>query len=477
MKYKFLLDGEFGVIQDASDETILKTKQSATISVSPNKLIIINFGLHLFECMLGDIISIGGQVPSSIGDAIDKLSAVFPDAPTGSVGAANPSVTIGLTAKNGSADTYMRSDAAPAIDQSILPTWTGIHTFAANPLFKSALPSIGFSKTDNTQLGFINFGDGQANVPAFVATQVSNQLRIIVGNANEATFTFGNAGQFGIGNPVAFGTAGQALTSGGPTGPLTWSTLPVAANPTGSAGLTAVNGAATTFMRSDAAPAISQAITPVWTGAHTFTAAPTNLVPGLGVKAASPQFDMWNTSGAADTKRWNWVVGTSNIAFRSLNDDGTSPGSNAGTAFNIFRNGSSVQDVQIWAGGQQKIKATGTALTVASLNAPILNQPTSVALTAAQSGTIITNEGASTNIELTLPAATVGLMYEFVNMIGNASTGQITITPNGAETITPNSGVAGGSIKSINIMDSCKLVCHVAGEWIIMYDSSGDWTA
>ncbi len=47
------------------------------------------------------------------------------------------------------------------------------------------------------------------------------------------------------------------------------------ANPTGTAGLTAVNGVATTFLRSDGAPAISQAITPTWTGAHAFTAATT----------------------------------------------------------------------------------------------------------------------------------------------------------------------------------------------------------
>lgn len=43
---------------------------------------------------------------------------------------ANPSVTVGLTAKNGTADTFLRSDAAPALDQSISPTWTGEHTFS-----------------------------------------------------------------------------------------------------------------------------------------------------------------------------------------------------------------------------------------------------------------------------------------------------------------------------------------------------------
>ena len=44
-------------------------------------------------------------------------------------GLANPSATIGLTAINGSATTAMRSDAAPALSQAIVPTWTGTHTF------------------------------------------------------------------------------------------------------------------------------------------------------------------------------------------------------------------------------------------------------------------------------------------------------------------------------------------------------------
>jgi len=42
---------------------------------------------------------------------------------------ANPSASVGLSAVNGSATTYMRSDAAPALSQSITPTWTGVHYF------------------------------------------------------------------------------------------------------------------------------------------------------------------------------------------------------------------------------------------------------------------------------------------------------------------------------------------------------------
>jgi hypothetical protein len=43
---------------------------------------------------------------------------------------ANPSTVLSLTTVNGTASTAMRSDAAPAISQSIAPTWTQTHTFS-----------------------------------------------------------------------------------------------------------------------------------------------------------------------------------------------------------------------------------------------------------------------------------------------------------------------------------------------------------
>ena len=52
----------------------------------------------------------------------------------GSASGANPSASVGLTAVNGSAATFLRSDGAPALSVSIVPTWTGIHTFNAIPV-------------------------------------------------------------------------------------------------------------------------------------------------------------------------------------------------------------------------------------------------------------------------------------------------------------------------------------------------------
>jgi len=70
-------------------------------------------------------------------------------------GFANPSASVGLSAINGSAATAMRSDAAPALDQSISPTWSGTHTWSnplQAPVGSASAPSITF--TGHTGYGF-----------------------------------------------------------------------------------------------------------------------------------------------------------------------------------------------------------------------------------------------------------------------------------------------------------------------------------
>jgi hypothetical protein len=58
----------------------------------------------------------------------------------------NPTASVGLTAVNGVSTSAMRSDAAPALDQSIAPTWTSQHTFNRTALFAySVLSSTGIN--------------------------------------------------------------------------------------------------------------------------------------------------------------------------------------------------------------------------------------------------------------------------------------------------------------------------------------------
>jgi hypothetical protein len=152
----------------------------------------------------------GGGITWSINKNTNAISASGSGA--GASGA-NPTGKVGLAVVNGSAATFLRSDGAPPIDQTITPTWTGLHTFTGGM----------------TVSGTVKFD----------------------------TYTFV--------------LTGNASVSGTNTGD---QTLPVGANPSASLGLAAVNGSATSFMRSDGAPALSQAIAPTWTGTHTFNLAP-----------------------------------------------------------------------------------------------------------------------------------------------------------------------------------------------------------
>jgi hypothetical protein len=87
-------------------------------------------------------------------------------------------------------------------------------------------------------------------------------------------------------------------------------TLPVGANPSASIGLAVVNGAATSFMRSDAAPAINLAITPTWTGAHVFSAGLT--ADGVLSSGTNPSLRLFETDAAANSGQW-WMGANANI--------------------------------------------------------------------------------------------------------------------------------------------------------------------
>jgi hypothetical protein len=76
---------------------------------------------------------------------------------------ANPTATVGTAAVNGSATTFLRSDAAPAVNLAMVPTWTGIHTFSAIPVFSAGINTnnvlLATGGTAPT-LGFVASGGG-----------------------------------------------------------------------------------------------------------------------------------------------------------------------------------------------------------------------------------------------------------------------------------------------------------------------------
>lgn len=90
-------------------------------------------------------------------------------------------------------------------------------------------------------------------------------------------------------------------------------------NPTALVGLAAVNGSASTFMRSDGAPALDQSIAPTWTATHIFAKVGTNAVATLELNNTSPQL-LWDDSDAgANAKNWQMIADTA-FTFRLLND-------------------------------------------------------------------------------------------------------------------------------------------------------------
>lgn len=119
---------------------------------------------------------------------------------------ANPSALVHLTATNGVANTFMRSDAAPALDVTIVPTWTGAHTF------------LGAVNGAN----FVNFTDGTQVMGAFTTSgptqacfgTTSNHSFMLVANAR--VFLSGApAGNVSVPAPtsgVAFTATGSGAT-------------------------------------------------------------------------------------------------------------------------------------------------------------------------------------------------------------------------------------------------------------------------
>lgn len=119
------------------------------------------------------------------------------------------------------------------------------------------------------------------------------------------------------------------------------------ANPTGTIGLTAVNGVATTAMRSDGAPPLSQGIAPTWTAQHIFTlsgAARANAAVKL--VADTPFFRITETDQAADSQDWGIGPSAGNLRLGSMADADTSI-LNAGQALSLTRTGASITSVSL----------------------------------------------------------------------------------------------------------------------------------
>jgi hypothetical protein len=113
---------------------------------------------------------------------------------------ANPSASVGTSAINGSAGTFMRSDAAPALNLAITPTWTGAHTWSGT----------------SGQVSTLTASSTTAFIAHYLVNDASNAFRFaLAGSANATAFiTNGPTGPSGYvyttstSMPISFGTNG-----------------------------------------------------------------------------------------------------------------------------------------------------------------------------------------------------------------------------------------------------------------------------
>ena len=356
---------------------------------------------------LGDLSDVTLTAPVA-GQVLGYDGAAWVNTSSPGVVFATPTGVIGLAAVAGVATTSVRSDSSPALSQAIIPTWTGVHTFDVAPRASSVAVDLGLTGARwGTIYGSglvltnpVNVANGGTEITSYAigdliyasgATTLSKLADVAVGSylrsggvgvaplwsttvlPNSATTgdllyasaanTYSNLSDVAV---------GSYLTSGGVGVAPAWAAVSgLGANPTGAIGLVAVNGVASTFIRSDGAPALSQAIAPTWTGVHAWTRSTTGqTLTGTNSNAAANTWSEWvSTNSSGHGLHLTHTSAASNASFIP-----GAPASEAGLIYTdaavpMVLGTSNTSRVQIGAAGNVTVNApsSGTALSVNGL--------------------------------------------------------------------------------------------------------------
>lgn len=200
---------------------------------------------------------------------------------TPTLGVAGTSLGTLTLAGNTSGSVLLTPQAAAGTTTLTLPNTSGTVTASASaPLSLNtttgnvSCPTCATATLNGAALTTSNDTNVTATLGGTPSTALLNATSITMGWSGTLSLARG-----GLGGSQSAATANQipVYPGGGaaavPTSASTWlAASGVFGNPTATIGLTAVNGSATTAMRSDGAPALSQSIAPTWTGLHTYTA-------------------------------------------------------------------------------------------------------------------------------------------------------------------------------------------------------------
>lgn len=123
-----------------------------------------------------------GQKILLVSNGTDIVAATSYATTGSAITPANPTASVGLSAVNGSASTYMRSDGAPALSQSITPTWTGAHTFSTSVTLNGSVTGTGINDLFGSPPAI-----GGTTAAAGTFTTVTTTGNIELGNASDTT--------------------------------------------------------------------------------------------------------------------------------------------------------------------------------------------------------------------------------------------------------------------------------------------------
>lgn len=223
------------------------------------------------------------------------------------------------------ASTYLRGDGACAAPAGTGVTSVGLTVPTGFGVTGSPVTSSGSLGITTSLSGLVN-GTGSG----LAAATSTNVIATFSGTCNGSTFLRGDG-------TCAAGAGG----SGG--------------NPTQTIGLTAVNGVAASFLRSDGAPALSQAIAPTWTATHIFSkVASTGLDGAAMFSSNAPLISWFEADGTTNNKVWSAIANTEQFILQTRLDDGTG----AVPIMTVDRTGTTV-DTIAFASNISTTKATG----------------------------------------------------------------------------------------------------------------------
>ena len=239
------------------------------------------------------------------------------------ISAAAPTHLVGLTPAGGVSTAVAPIDVTFALDQTISPTMTGSWTFAGAVAFSSSVSfASGFTLTGGNNDYAITL-DGSATtgesygVEINAGTNASDIAFLVNSHSGTQFFQILGTGAITVGAPTGGSQGAGTINATGLYVNGVAVSNAVSHNPTATIGLSAVNGVAATFMTSDSAPALSQAIVPTMTGAWTFT--PSSAVTAITINAAINEAG-FIINGAINTSNANallQVLAGSGVGFSS----------------------------------------------------------------------------------------------------------------------------------------------------------------